>query len=732
MERLTGYTDKICASPGEAISFKVSSPRKASYQAELVRLRCADSSPKGPGFKEFPLPAAFSGEHTGRHQPIGIGSFAKADNISAFNLSSLTLLSLIWPTLPEGREQALMGTWNPKIKSGYGISITTKGTLSFTLGDGIGRVFNLTLDTPLHTRHWYLVAASYNAITGEVTIHQIPQFRYAFTGQSIAKTESTEVKIGNGGNFRIAAWEDDGLPISCFNGKVERPRVSNQTLRLNEIQSLINSETNASLNSNVVAAWDFSSENSSDTIVDIGHHRLDARTYNLPTRAVRGSRWDGSQHCFTQAPSHYGAIHFHEDDLYDCGWDTDFQFEIPAGYPSGLYAAKLTMGEEEEYLPFYVRPPKGIARSRLALLIPMASYCAYANYHVGTEWDFSEQILNAFTVLDSEAQYLQHHAELGISSYDSHLDGSGCSYSSRLRPVLNMRPHTWAWQFAADTHIIDWLEEKDFDFDIFTDEDLHTEGLGLLEDYSCVMTGTHPEYYSRNMMNTLLAYQQQGGRFMYMGGNGFYWKIDYHKDFPGVIEIRRAEDGSRSWLSEPGEYYHSFSGELGGLWRRNGLPPQAIAGTGFTAQGFDRSTFFERTAESHDPRAEFIFKGITPGEKIGDFGVMGGGAAGFEVDRADVELGTPPHALVVAAATNFSDGYHWVAEEHTHAHQAISGTTCPHVRADMVFYETPNGGAVFSTGSIAWSGALSSKNYNNNVSRLTENVLLRFLDPTLF
>ena len=193
------------------------------------------------------------------------------------------------------------------------------------------------------------------------------------------------------------------------------------------------------------------------------------------------------------------------------------------------------MGEEEEYLPFYVRPPKGTARSRLALLIPTASYCAYANYHVGTEWVFSEQILNAFTVLDAEAQYLQHHADLGISSFDSHVDGSGCSYSSRLRPVLNMRPHTWAWQFAADTHIIDWLEQKDFDVDIFTDEDLHNEGLSLLEPYSCVMTGTHPEYYSRNMMNTLLAYQQRGGRFMYMGGNGFYWKIDYHKDFPGVI-----------------------------------------------------------------------------------------------------------------------------------------------------------------------------------------------------
>jgi N,N-dimethylformamidase len=42
-------------------------------------------------------------------------------------------------------------------------------------------------------------------------------------------------------------------------------------------------------------------------------------------------------------------------------------------------------------------------------------------------------------------------------------------------------------------------------------------------------------------------------------------------------------------------------------------------------------------------------------------------------------------------------------EELTHTHSAINGETCPLVRSDMVFYETPNGGAVFSVSSIAWA-----------------------------
>jgi N,N-dimethylformamidase len=36
---------------------------------------------------------------------------------------------------------------------------------------------------------------------------------------------------------------------------------------------------------------------------------------------------------------------------------------------------------------------------------------------------------------------------------------------------------------------------------------------------------------------------------------------------------------------------------------------------------------------------------------------------------------------------------------------------------------------VFSTGSIAWCESLSHNGYDNNVSRITANVLRHFLDP---
>ncbi len=57
----------------------------------------------------------------------------------------------------------------------------------------------------------------------------------------------------------------------------------------------------------------------------------------------------------------------------------------------------------------------------------------------------------------------------------------------------------------------------------------------------------------------------------------------------------------------------------------------------------------------------------------------------------------------------------------------VGGIERPHVRADLTHYEASGGGAVFASSSIAWSGALSHAGYDNNVARITGNVLDRFI-----
>src|SRR4030095_523209 len=112
-----------------------------------------------------------------------------------------------------------------------------------------------------------------------------------------------------------------------------------------------------------------------------------------------------------------------------------------------------------------------------------------------------------------------------------------------------------------DLCLLDWLEAQEQPYDVVTDDDLHREGLAMLEGYRVVLTGCHPEYYSREMLDALEGYLGRGGRLMYMGRNGFYWRVSSPSSPPGMIELRRAEDGTRAWAEAVGEYYHSSTGE---------------------------------------------------------------------------------------------------------------------------------------------------------------------------
>ena len=115
-------------------------------------------------------------------------------------------------------------------------------------------------------------------------------------------------------------------------------------------------------------------------------------------------------------------------------------------------------------------------------------------------------------------------------------------------------------------------------------------------------------------------------------------------------------------------------------------------------------------------------------ELIGDFGSRGGGAAGIETDRFDPSLGSPPHTLHLASATDFGDEYPLFSEDILFTHRGVTDSLCDLVRADMTFFETESDGAVFSVGSIAWAGSLAHNGFEGKAANITGNVLTRFLD----
>jgi N,N-dimethylformamidase len=117
------------------------------------------------------------------------------------------------------------------------------------------------------------------------------------------------------------------------------------------------------------------------------------------------------------------------------------------------------------------------------------------------------------------------------------------------------------------------------------------------------------------------------------------------------------------------------------------------------------------------------------GEIIGDRGLAYNAAAGVELDRYDLSLGTPPHTKIIASSGGHSDNYVLVTEELLYAYAGLTGSIDYRIRADMTFFTASNDGAVFSTGSIAFGQALPANGFDNSASRLLTNVVNAFLKP---
>ena len=125
-----------------------------------------------------------------------------------------------------------------------------------------------------------------------------------------------------------------------------------------------------------------------------------------------------------------------------------------------------------------------------------------------------------------------------------------------------MRPGFPNWltgsyrHFPVDMYIVEWLEHVGLEYHVATDEDLEREGRALLDRYAAVVTGSHPEYWTREGLDTLDDYLNDGGRILYLGGNGFYWVTSRNEQKPWIIEVRRDNSGTRCWDAPHGERTH--------------------------------------------------------------------------------------------------------------------------------------------------------------------------------
>lgn len=564
-QKVFGYADKISVRPGDDISFYVHADGTRIVDAQLVRLIHGDSHPDGPGYREEEIAFEANGVWPVRKQFTQVGSFltvADPQRHLAMN-GSFSLCTFVAPNSPGGgRRQCLLGRWDAFGNRGYGLWLNPDGFLEFGFGDG-HEVDYRDAEVPLLKTNWYFVAATFDVRSGVATLYREGvSTRY---NSLLSKVANVDFRSHARETLRFRPVNPDEVPFllagaqdrhtlrghfvtQCLNGKLDRPSVFARVLTREELDRYRDSGVPSA--DGQVAFWDtakgYTDRGIGDRVIDAGPHGLHAQGYNRPVRAQTGFNWQGRDDCFRLAPQQFGGIEFHDDAIIDCKWELTRSIKVPE-LRSGAYAYRLRTGDargmREEYIVFFVQAAK--PRAPVLFLVPTASYLAYANEHLSFDAEIMQPLAGQSPILSEIDIELYQTAEFGLSMYDHHAEGAGVCYSSYRRPIFNMRPKSRissmgvTWQFAADLSIVAWLEHMGYDYEVTTDEDLHRDGLAALKPHQVVLSGTHPEYISEEMLDATEDYIAQGGRFIYLGGNGFYWNVGFHADDPWCMEVRK-------------------------------------------------------------------------------------------------------------------------------------------------------------------------------------------------
>ena len=433
---------------------------------------------------------------------------------------------------------------------------------------------------------------------------------------------------------------------------------------------------------------------------------------NQPAFCMTSQRWDGSSFDPRLVPSHYDAVHCHDDDMGALRWPASYRLYIPAEASAGVYAFEVGHDGGAERIVFFITSTARWAP--LLFLVPTATYLAYADEFLPAhlyEW-MCEDRGHRFAI-DNNLKSL----------YDYHSDLSGVSISSYRKPKATLRddynyplcgcPHN----LPVDLHFLRFCHNNGIGFDLITDRDLHERGLAGLQDYQAVITGSHPEYMSVEMEHALRQFAATGGSIAYLGGNGFASKVAFQDD---LMELRRSPlEAGRTWDGPIAEQSLSITNQPGGHLRASGRGEFSLTGVAISLMGFDSARPFTRTPDSHHPSAAWLFDGVA-NETFGDDGIVLGGAAGYEVDATDPHLGTSPDTTVIARATGFPDSF---VHDATRWYEGGTEERASRRCAEMTLRHLPSGGLIFCASSVAWCGALPAGDAMNDVGRITKNLL---------
>ena len=249
-----------------------------------------------------------------------------------------------------------------------------------------------------------------------------------------------------------------------------------------------------------------------------------------------------------------------------------------------------------------------------------------------------------------------------------------------------------------------------------------------------LITGTHPEYCSRAMLDALERVRwRDGGRLMYLGGNGFYWVTSIDPERPHLAEVRRGINGTRAWSSRPGELRHQTTGEQGGLWRYRGRDPNR-AGRRRLRVPVRHAPIAHRATgappPSHDPEHAWIFDGVeAETDRRARPLPRRRGRLRDRPARPGASGRRPRRSSLATSAGLHPPAYLLVVEDLEVTIPDVTGPTTDRVRADLTYLPLPERRRGVRRRDHARGAAACRPTATTTTSRASPaNVLRRFLD----
>ena len=223
--------------------------------------------------------------------------------------------------------------------------------------------------------------------------------------------------------------------------------------------------------------------------------------------------------------------------------------------------------------------------------------------------------------------------------------------------------------------VLDWLHREPYRVDLYTDIDFEA-GIADPAHYCGVILTTHPEYWSRNMMNNLSGLLDQGLDLIYLGGNGLFRTVQYQETLITERTFIRLERFSFTTSSDGSEYDAMQLSLLGVQSNAAGGPQPPV---GFNLSAWD-------LAKGSHPFLNGLAHRV-PGAPLGTVSGQNGLGCGWEVDT--VVSGTQAVLLAECPGSVAKFG---------------AGSD---LQTGIITFDTGKGGFVFSACSISFGGALA-------------------------